>query len=124
MDERDLEWTFCRGSGNGGQHKNRTDSCCQLHHKPTGIRVRCDSERSQPQNKVTALNILKSRLQELQDSKTSGNVSDLRKSQVGCGMRGDKRRTLRLRDDVVVDHITGKSTSWTKYSKGILEDLW
>src|SRR5579885_2588838 len=55
INDKDLEWSYCRGSGKGGQHRNVTDSAVQLHHKPTGIRVRCESERSQPQNRRTAL---------------------------------------------------------------------
>lgn len=58
-----------------------------------------------------------------QTNKSQSQRDESRKQQVGSGMRGDKRRTLRVRDDIVEDHSTGKSTTFEKYSRGILDDL-
>jgi peptide chain release factor 1 len=114
----DLEWTTCRGSGPGGQHRNKTESAVQVKHIPSGIFVRCETERSQQQNKNTAMATLKARLWQIQkDIHMGQRVSD-RKAQVGSGMRGDKRRTIRCQDGVVTDHLTGKRWRLKEYMRG------
>lgn len=118
LPEKDLEWKYCRGSGAGGQHRNVTDSAVQLKHKPSGTQVRVESERSQHLNKEAALEVLRARL--LSDA--SGNMTSkrkqTRKKQIGSGMRGDKRRTIRVQDGSVRDHITGKTWNYKKYRRG------
>lgn len=121
--DRSLEWRTCRGSGKGGQHRNKTDSAVQLTHLPTKTMVRVESERSQLQNKETALALLRARLLERQQNAELQNQNASRKAQVGCGARGDKRRTVRERDDQVTDHMTGKRTTYGRYLQGFLEDL-
>ena len=116
--ESDLEEKFCRGSGAGGQHRNVTDSAVQLTHKPSGITVRCESERSQHSNRETALQILRARLWDAANEQHSANVSSKRKEQVGSGMRGDKRRTIRSQDDVVTDHILNRQWKLKRYLRG------
>lgn len=118
IDNRDLDWKFCRGSGAGGQHRNVTDSAVQLTHLPTGTQVRIESERSQHANKELALEILEARLQENMKAQQVSKRASKRKAQVGSGMRADKRRTIRVRDDQVKDHVTGKSWSYKKYARG------
>lgn len=118
LPEKDLEWTYCRGSGKGGQHRNVTDSAVQLTHKPSKLMVRCESERSQIQNKRTALALLRARLWEIRDTQINGDRSQSRKDQVGSGMRGDKRRTIRTQDCMVKDHITGKHWNYDQYVNG------
>jgi peptide chain release factor 1 len=122
LNERDLEWHFSRGSGAGGQHKNKTDSAVQLIHKPTGLTVRADS-RSQPANKEQALKTLKERLIQRQRKETTGERERNRKGQVGSGMRGDKVRTVCVHKGIVHDHATNKKTSYRKYEKGEWDDL-
>jgi len=118
LGEGDLEWGYCRGSGKGGQHRNVTDSAVQLRHRPSGLMVRCESERSQPQNKRTALALLRAKLWALQHEAEVGARADERRQQVGSGMRGDKRRTIRTQDGVVTDHLTGQRWRFRDYVKG------
>lgn len=117
--EEDLEFTACRGSGAGGQHRNVTDSAVQLTHRPSGMTVRCESERSQHQNRETARGLLRARLWELEQSLRAGARAQDRRQQVGSGMRGDKRRTIRAQDGQVVDHVTGRSWRFKDYIRGI-----
>lgn len=114
----DLDWKMTRGSGPGGQHRNKVESCVVLTHRPTGITVRCENERSQYRNKQTALAILTARLY-ARDAEAKQNADSLsRRSQVGTGQRGDKRRTIRVRDGRVHDHVTGAEWQYARYVKG------
>jgi peptide chain release factor 1 len=118
IQDRDLDWKFCRASGHGGQHLQKTDSAVQLTHKPTKIMVRCQNERSQYHNKIAALAVLRARLWDRQRaSEQSGRAAD-RRQQVGSGMRGDKRRTIRVRDGVVTDHVLNRQWPLGKYLNG------
>lgn len=120
---QDLEWRTCRGSGAGGQHRNVTDSAVQLRHSPSGIAVRVESERSQAKNKAAALALLRAKLKAEQDHKASAELWSKRKTQVGTGMRGDKVRTIRVRDNSVRDHRTGKKITYKAFMRGELEGL-
>lgn len=117
IDQKDLEWTTRRGSGPGGQHRNKTDSCVDLKHKPSGLVVTIDG-RSQSQNKQLALQILRAKLLDLQQSHATLKQNANRKNQIGCGMRGDKIRTIRVHDNMVVDHQLNQKISYVQYSKG------
>jgi peptide chain release factor 1 len=118
IDERDLVWSTCRGSGDGGQHLQKTESAVMLWHVPSGVRVRCESERSQHQNRATALATLRARLEEAARREAHARRGDVRKEQAGRGERSDKRRTVREQDDSVVDHVTGKRWSLRRYLRG------
>jgi peptide chain release factor 1 len=123
LDDRDLRWTFCRSGGKGGQHVNRTDSAVQLMHVPTGVMVRCESERSQTQNKITARMLLQARLAETKRSGDAKDRSALRKALVGVGARGDKVISIALQRDQVVHHVTGKRMSATRYLQGHVDEI-
>lgn len=115
---QDVEMKTCRGSGAGGQHRNKVDSAVQLTHLPTGLQVRCETERSQHQNRAFAFALLRARLLEADQKKARDDRADARRQQVGSGMRGDKRRTIRYQDEQVVDHITGRRWKLKDYLRG------
>ena len=118
LDDRDLEYRTCRASGAGGQKVNKTDSAVQLTHRPTGLMVRVETERSQHQNRATALALLRARLwQAEREARDAARASD-RRTQVGSGMRGDKRRTIAVQRGTVVDHVNGRSWNLRDYLRG------
>lgn len=124
LDTKDLDWKTCRGSGAGGQHRNVTESAVQVTHKPSGLTVRCESERSQHRNKEAALDILRSRLAQQEGEARKTGRNSHRREQVGSGMRGDKRRTIALQRDQVQDHVTGKQMRAKNYLRGQVDELW
>jgi peptide chain release factor 1 len=114
----DLVWAECRGSGAGGQHRNVTNSAVQLTHQPSGLMVRCEAERSLHQNRETALALLRARLWQAARERLDASRAAERRRQVGSGMRGDKRRTIRCQDGAVLDHVTGRQWSLREYLRG------
>lgn len=124
LNDRDLVIKATRGSGPGGQHRNKTASAIQLTHTPTGIMVRAESEKSQHRNREAAKTILRLRLSELAREKKTQGRNKRRRGQVGTAMRSDKRRTVALQRSQVTDHTTKKRTSAKKYLRGHVEELW
>lgn len=118
IDDRDLVYTTCCASGAGGQHVNRTESAVQLRHIPTGIMVRCETERSQYRNKQTALATLRARLWELRQNEAHNSTASMRKGQVGSGARSDKSWTVRYQDSIVTQHATGRKIRLKDYLAG------
>lgn len=123
IDRRDLEEKFTRGSGAGGQHRNKTDTAVQLRHKPTGLAVRAEKGRSQTDNRATALRLLRAKLEDAQQRSEADERDRERRNQAGSGQRGDKIRTIALQRDRVVDHRSGKSCSAREYLRGRLRLL-
>ena len=117
LDEREVDIQATRGTGPGGQNRNKVDSCIVATHRPTGIRVRVDM-RSQYQSKSMALKILAAKLQERHEDAEQTNRNNVRRAQLGCGARGDKIRTYREVDDRVTDHRTNRTWSFRAWSKG------
>lgn len=98
-----------RAGGHGGQSVNTTDSAIRLTHLPTGIVVTCQDERSQLKNKEKALNVLRSRLWDLEQSKVEGKNSTTRKEMIKTGDRSDKIRTYNFPQNRITDHRVGRS---------------
>jgi peptide chain release factor 2 len=96
--DSEMEITACRGSGPGGQNRNKCNTAIQIRHLPTGLLVRSEAERSQFQNRELALGVLRSKLVEMQS--------------------GDKRRTIACQRGTAVDHITGKQWRLDDYLAG------
>jgi len=118
MDQRDVEIETTRGSGPGGQNRNKIESCVIATHRPTGLTVRIDNERSQHQNRATALRMLASRLYQSAGERMKNERDQLRREQVGTGMRADKIRTYREQDDQVNDHRTGQKWRLKLWRRG------
>jgi peptide chain release factor 1 len=123
IEERDVEWSTCRGSGAGGQHRNVTNSAVQMVHLPTGLRVRVENERSQHANREIALRILRARIHEQRETASTAARSDSRRQQVGSGERADKVRTIRAQDGQVTDHRSGQQIRYKDYVRGNWDGL-
>ena len=124
----DIKFESCKSSGAGGQHINKTESAVRLTHKPTGIVIECDQERSQLQNKEKALHLLYAKLYDIKQREQDELIASTRKSQVGTGDRSEKIRTYNYPQSRVTDHRINK----TLYSldsflngnmDGIIDDL-
>ena len=102
--EEDLEITACRASGAGGQHVNKTNSAIRVVHIPTGVVAECQNERSQLQNKLTAISVLKSRILAIEEEKKAQLEGATRLALVGSGDRSEKIRTYNFPQDRLTDH--------------------
>lgn len=114
----DVEEHVYRASGKGGQNRNKVATAIRLIHKQTGIIVQAERERSQDQNRSAAWKELTRRLELRAREAAHAEEASTRKKQVGSGERGDKRRTIAVQRDDVVDHESGWQTSYKKYAKG------
>ena len=107
INPKDLRIDTFRSSGAGGQHINKTSSAVRLIHRPTGIVVACQEERSQFQNRERCMMMLSSKLYQLEQERIESAVSSERRSQVGSGMRNEKIRTYNFPQSRVTDHRSG-----------------
>lgn len=107
INPNDLQIDTFRASGAGGQHVNRTDSAIRITHKPTGLVVTCQDQRSQYKNKDSAMAVLRARLLEREQSRQHGEIASARRSQVGTGDRSERIRTYNYQQGRVTDHRIG-----------------
>ena len=108
-----IEMQVDRSSGAGGQHVNKTSSAVRLIHKPTGIVVACQEERSQVQNRAKCMQMLASKLYEMERERVESAVTNERRAQVGTGMRNERIRTYNFPQNRVTDHrLTGDNKNF------------
>jgi len=116
--ESEVDIIFTRGTGSGGQHKNKTSSCVVMTHLATGIKCVVDG-RDQHKNKRAAFKEMAIRVNHFYKTGHNLESADLRRDQIGVvGGRGDKRRSYRVKDSMVIDHVSGKTAKLKDILRG------
>ena len=124
LDEKDLKIDTCRASGAGGQHINKTESAIRVTHIPTGIVVYCQDQRSQVQNKETALAILKTKLYDKYKTEQDAKYAENRRTQIGTGDRSERIRTYNYPQGRLTDHrINYTVYALTEFLNGDMDEL-
>jgi len=124
IDPNDLQVDYYRSSGPGGQSVNTTDSAVRITHRPTGVTVSMQDQKSQLQNKAKAMRVLASRLLKLEQDRQAAELSEARRDQTGGGGRSEKVRTYNFKENRVSDHRIGLTIyKLDKVLAGELDDV-
>ncbi len=120
MNRNEVDRQYTRSSGSGGQNVNRRSTCVQLTHKPTGMSVKCQDTRDQHKNEEIAWIRLEEKLKSIEEEKWNKKVYQNRLNQVGSGSRSDKKRSYRIKEDLVIDTKLENNV----HSKTLAEENW
>jgi peptide chain release factor 1 len=123
INPHDLEWQFFRASTQGGQNVQKVSSAVRLRHKPTGIVVTCQTQRSQVQNRASAMIMLRSKVFQRQQTAQQAKIGQIRQDAVGRGMRAEKVRTYNYPQNRVTDHRIKKKFRLEDIIEGKLDKL-
>jgi peptide chain release factor 1 len=124
INEADLQVSIAASGGPGGQGVNTTNSAVQILHRPTGLIVKCQDERSQIKNRARAMKVLRSRLLEREQQAQSDAVEAERRGMVGGGERAEKIRTYNYPQNRITDHRIGLTLhNLDRVMEGDLEDM-
>ena len=120
LNEKDLEISTTRGSGNGGQARNKLETCVVVKDKKSGISVRCESERSQYQNKLLAIELLKAKLGKIEKERRVQKSKEHKISQIGNLNRGSDKKVKIYKEklNLVIDVKSNKKKTLTDWQKG------